>query len=70
VKKKAKHIKQQDATHPINESECIKEILERMANPGESTKLEYDKTLRKLTPSDATAETSGIRLDKKDSSIW
>lgn len=70
MNKKRKHKKQQAAKHPISESERVEGVLEGMANPEEPTKLEYDKTLRKVIPLDAAAETSVISLVKKDLLLW
>ena len=68
MKEKTKHKKQQDATHPISESERVEEILEKMANSKEPP-LKYDKNPRKLIPGDIE-ETSIVRLVKRDSPIW
>ena len=49
MKKKTKHKKQQDVTHPISESERIENLMRVVSNHGEPTiKLKYDKKLRKL----------------------
>lgn len=61
MKKKRKHKKQQGATHPISESERIKNLMQ-ISNG----KLKYDKTLRKLRIPSDMGKTSGVRINKKD----
>ena len=69
MKKKKKHKKQLRATHPISESERIENLMRVVSNPGEPTKLKYDKTQRKLIPS-SVENTSVVSLVKKDSLLW
>ena len=72
MEKKTKHKKQQAATHPISESERIKIIVQAMTNPEKSNSepsFEFTTKTRHILPSDV-GETSDIRIDKKDSSIW
>jgi len=68
MKKKSKHKKHQVATHPISESERIKNIMRTVSNHGEPTKLKFDTTPRKLhIPKDT--EEAKCHIDKKDSYI-
>ena len=71
MKKKKKHKKQQGATHPVSESERFEEMLERAANnPRSIGIINFDTTPRKLRRPSHIGETSDIRIDKKNSSIW
>ena len=73
MEKKTKHKKQQAAKHPISESERIKSIVQAMTNPEKSNSeppFEFSTKTRHILPIDAAAETSVIRLVKKDLLLW
>ena len=72
MKKKTEHKKQQDATHPISESERVKSIIRAMTNPEKSNSepsFEFSTKPRSLRLRNA-GETSDICIDKKDSSFF
>ena len=68
---KKKHKKQQDATHPISESEHIENLMRAASNPEKSnseTFLGFSIKTRHLRPRNV-GEISDIRIDKRDSYI-
>ena len=71
--KKKRNKKQKAARHPISESERIKSIIQAMTHPEKSNSepsFELTTETRHILPSDAAAETSVIRLVKKDLVLW